>query len=1037
MRMFRKVVFFLSLLIHLFNSNVHAASIQSSLMTAVRTFMAERVIFEQFRERLIQSLQKNRSLDLSSLQALLDFYGIKQHVSSKNEAIEIIIKAYHSKHELVSNQDLSTNILQIDQELPDTVSHMQKFDFQFMNEAAGLTFLANAPRGVENHAITFHAHNFSAGLTLRPMSTGPTVYQLMAQDHARRDNLRFLIEHDPNLYLEYRIQRGRCIDQIKRMLDLSTNLDALTAQLSVNNLSLWDAYDEGVILTDWVKPGIQNLLFKDGNFVGVDTQEKLGKLLAIADKFFKETLSKQEYIKLLQEYTHRAIPGADILLKRALGTNGYWDAIKNYVAESISFYPAMIDSEIAQSPMIQNCVKIFELCKREKFDEARKIVASLQVYTDRDSKYRINEAHYLSLLVENEYSRVFNSYGIRYTDTTDPYYTVGKQILDVCPYSEKQQLQKALQETIKERSARLDTLLSGATKAQKDSPYIKAVGYKILDAQSGNEVVDILSDFAKDHPNENARNAYSVFVKKGLPSCSSANDVVKNVPMPASIELAVNQEIRKWYGYCAGTKIETSSQKELIQRALEHLSCACKENAYKDDHLYLAQRFYADATDDNPEKIFLKMPHLTSHDESSIQGQLERHVLTRSCHVLAQATDEKEICNIIEKANSVVEGIHAGRIRTVDEVEHAWHAQEESALLSGTSEIYPIKEHELIEEKFTPPYGCGSGFLDEFQRALFDFYDEVFEWEEPYGGACFAGSERAKNLFDPESQEIEEEIDLDAVPQCNAGQQTLPSFGDAVEDVKEREKDKDKNKNYDTEEAKNSEFIEEFIKSIIKEKVITKEHEQKLEEFKKEILKLAKEYNLDNVAESMEVYNVTLEKVLKRNVIIAIKKLSQMLSIVNSNDPIKTFKYDSAHKNNITSSSIQEALAGKGCMEQGVLGKLTRAIIEGDDFIEIDTGKGWDVKTASSESLEGKYIFDSVSFIDKLKDSVSDGENIILQISDLFEVDCNVLLEGIIEKFAAEELKKIVIIDAYDAKRTLFANQFLKAKIKDERTHLV
>lgn len=1008
--------------------DVQSATLQfKHFMASVQTFMADRVIFEQFRERLIQSLQMNRSIDLGSLQELLDFYGIRQQVVSKNEAIELILKAYHAKNELLRGQDLPANVLQINQELPVVASHIEKFDFRFMNEAAGFTFLANAPRGVENHAITFQGQNFSAGLSLRPMCARPTVYELMAQDYARRDNLRFLIEHDPKVYLEYRIQRTRCIEQIKRMLDLSNSLDALTAQVSVNNLFLWDAYEEGVILTDWVKPGIQNLLFKNGNFIAIDTQERLGQLLAIADKFFKETLPKEEYIQLLQEYTRRVIPGADILLKRALGINGYWDAIKTYFKESFSFFPAMIDSEVAQSRMIQNCVKIVELCKDEKFDEARKIIASLQAYTNEDSKYRINEAHYLSLLVENEYSRVFNSYGIRYTDTIDPYYPVAKHILDACPYTQKHELQKAIQETIKERSAQLHTLLRGATSAQKKSLFIKAVGYKILDAQNTNEMVDILSSFAKDHTDENARNAYSVFVSYGFPSFLSANECAKNFRMPVSIETMGNEDIRKWYGYCAGLQIETNEQKELVNRSLEHLSLACKENPYRDDHLYMAQRFYADATSGSEEKLFLKMPNLACHDTASINGQLEREVLRKSCESFRNTPDEKEIPQIIEKANRVVGCIQSGKVRTIQDVEQVWNAQDECTVLSGPSEIYPEKELEVVEEEFTPPYGCGTSFLDEFQRAFFDFTHEVFDWEEPYGGACFPGSERAKSLFDPETQEIEEGIDVDSIPQCNGGQQTLPAFGDSTEEAEEGGENKKTEKNQDSEEVKKneSEIIENIIKKALEDKKLTDEQLSNIEEFRVQLSDLIKEYGKDNVFEASEIYEITLHRICNRG-ITAIKKLSKILQIINEDELTKSFKFDPAQNYKVTASSVEEALAGRECMVQKLLGLLKRALEKEDDFTEVEPGVNWDVKTPRSESLEGKRIFDIVKIIRSLRIAYDKGENLIINITNLNNDDTETLYQEIKKEFSEKELIRTVVVHAEAPSKSKNKEQFVE-----------
>lgn len=988
-------------------------------MTAVQTFMPDRIIFEQFRERLIQSLQKNRSIDLGSLQALLDFYGIKQQAASRNGAIELILKAYHSKSKLLQGQDSTTNILQINQELPLAASQIRKFDFRIMNEAAGLTFLARAPRGPENYALSYQGKYLSMGLDLHPVTAVMAPYERIMDFEARRDMMRFCIENDPTMRFEYHLQRSVCIELIKRMLDFSENYDALAAQLSINNLILPDIYDEGAILCDWVKPGIQNVLFKDGNFIAVDTQQKLGKLLEIVHPFLNEALHANEYMKLLQEFKHKGVPTADILLKRVLGTSGWWDSIKNTVSEALTPFPQMIDEEIRQSRMLQNCTKIASLCKQEKFDEARKIVASLQVYSGPESVFQINEAHYLSKIVENEYSTVFNSYGIRYTDTIDPYYPVFKHILDACPYAQKHELQKAIQETIKERSAQLDTLLSRATTVQKESSFIKAVGYKILDAQNTNEVVDVLSNFAKDHSDETVRNAYSVFVSNGFPSFLSVNECAKNFYMPASIETLANQDIRKWYGYCAAFKIENDSQKELIQRSLEHLSLACKEYLYKDDHLYMAQRFYADAASVSGQKLFLKMPNLARYDVASITGQLQREVLRKSCKELASAPDEKEICKIIKKANQVVNKIQSGKLKAVQDLEKAWNIQAECAVLSGTSEIYPENKLEVVEEEFTPPYGCGTSFLDEFQRAFFDFNHEVFDWEEPYGGACFPGSERAKNLFDPESQEIEEEIDVDAIPQCNAGQQTLPSFGDSEEEAEEEEKKED-DKNSEEARKNEIEIIENIIRDALEGKSITEEQAANLEKFRIQLIQLLREYGEGAFSEAIEAYNLNYYKLLKKETMTALNELVDSIKKINNYAEYVSFKHDVASNGKITTASIQEAIAGIACIKQEILGELIRAKNKEEDFEELTTGKLWDVKTARSFSLEGLKIFKPDSFCDALSKAYESNqdENLIVQITNLSDSDLQKLYDVMFKRFSIDEIKRTIVVDANNSERS-------------------
>lgn len=1008
-----------------FNSNLQAALTQTQFMTAFQTIVDSRVLIEQLREYLIKECKKKKSFDLQSLQMLLDYYGIQKDVKSKNEAIELILKCYHEKQSALP----SSQVLVLSKEIPKTASISPKFDFRVQNEAAGFIYFPNSPRGPENYPLCYQGQNVAIGIDMRPISGAMSWYEQVANYEARRSWAQFCIEHNGELRFEYQMQRARCVDHIKRMLDYSSNLEALGAQLSVNNLYLFDAYDEGAILCDWVKPGIQNLLFKDGNFVAIDSQEKLGKLLEISDRFLKVALSKEEYVQLLQEYKTKGIPTADILLKRALGINGWWDAIKCSLSESFSSFPQPLDAEIANSPMVQNCTKALRLCEEEKFDEARKIVASLSSCSNLEEKrYRANEAHYLSLLIENEYSAVYNSYGIRYSDTADPHYAIAKNILDLCPHAQKSELQAVFQEAIAQRRSELDVLLKHATTLQKELPIIKAVAYKIIDAQNSNEIVDILLSCAKDHTDEQMRVVYSVFVSKGLPVCISANECAKQFKMPAPIELMGNEEIRKWYGYCAQVKIESAVQKDLINRAFSHLARACTENDYRHDHLYMAQRFYEDAVGTSKEKIFLEVPSLTHVFANPIQNQLQNELLKKVCDFLRQAESEKEIPAILEKAQRAWEAISAAEVKNLQDLDALWAKQQETAVLSGTSEIYPEREEEIVEEQFIPPYGCGNSLVDEITRSLLDFTEELFDWEEPYGGICFPGDERAKNLYDPESQEIEEQIDVDKIPQCNGGQQTLPSFGESAEEAENKEKSSETEEEVASEDSKEVHIIEEIINEALKDRKLTEEQLSKVEEFKTQLSELIKEYDRDTILEALEVYKLTLTRICKNNGILALKKIARSLIIINKEEEIKSFKFDAARAGQVTTSSIEEAVAGKACMDQGILEKLVRATTTEDDFVEVGIEKtiNWDVKTPRSESLEGKYIFNVAEIIESLKDAYEKGENLIIQIDHLNDSDLIEFYNQVSKSFTENEFKRTVIVHSTSPEKSKRSNEFVK-----------
>ena len=536
--------------------------------------------------------------------------------------------------------------------------------------------------------------------------------------------------------------------------------------------------------------------------------------------FLKAALDKEEYIKLLQESEGRRCRD-QILLARALGLNSYWDAFKNCVNNCLSFYPYALDKEIADSRMIKNCTDALALCKSEKFDEARKIVTSLRMPTNsKDLSFRASEAYYLSALIENEYSAIYNPYGVRYTDTADPYYAIAKSLLDSCSVREKLEFQKVIQENIAYRSAELSKLLANAASAQKESPYIKAVGYKILDAQDNNEIVDILSGFAKDHEDNNARSTYRVFVSEGLPRVLVANECAKNFSMPAAIELQASEDARKLFGYCAGLKIETEEQKELINRALLHIERAVQEEVFSQEHLSLARHFYTAARDKN--SLLLKLPHLIQPFKNPAQNVLRKKLFSNLCDSLDQAENDQAVLATVEKTQKAWVAIQSEQIKTLKELEELWSYKPEDHLLSATSEIYPEKEIEKIEEEFKPPYGCGNSFVEELQRALIEYTEELFKGQDPYGYHYLPWPERAYNPYDPENQEVEEVIDIDEIPQCNGGQQTLPSFGESRVETETGQEDEKNNGNGD------AKGVDEWIKKITKDKNLTEEQEIKI-----------------------------------------------------------------------------------------------------------------------------------------------------------------------------------------------------------------
>lgn len=261
--------------------------------------------------------------------------------------------------------------------------------------------------------------------------------------------------------------------------------------------------------------------------------------------------------------------------------------------------------------------------------------------------------------------------------------------------------------------------------------------------------------------------------------------------------------------------------------------------------------------------------------------------------------------------------------------------------------------------------------------------------------------------------------------QCNWSQQKqLESFN-----VNSSEQEKNDSPKSNAREDNSKEIvidIEKIKRRIIEGKPIRPEHEQTINEFLEVIKELAKKYGKENVLEALEAYNINLHKASRKTCLIAINELTQILNEINLNPLFKTFKYDIAHNNGVTQSSILEALAGKACMEQKILSPLQRAKNDGQDFVEICSGKEWDVKTARSYSLEGLPIFIVKDFIKALEIAYSKNENIIIQITDLSEIDLKTLYENLAKKFSIREFEKTVIIHAKDPSKSKKSEELIK-----------
>lgn len=192
------------------------------------------------------------------------------------------------------------------------------------------------------------------------------------------------------------------------------------------------------------------------------------------------------------------------------------------------------------------------------------------------------------------------------------------------------------------------------------------------------------------------------------------------------------------------------------------------------------------------------------------------------------------------------------------------------------------------------------------------------------------------------------------------------------------------------------------------------QQKEKLEHFAQEIKKLEAECGKENVDEALKVHKVDERAILHRqNVLEQVKETARDLKEINSNPRCKPFKYDPAQGNKVTLNSIDEAMAGKACEEQGLLDvPITRSLNRGEDFIDASK-QAWDVKTPRSYALNGKYIFDAKDFVcNAVKPEYPLGENVIINITKLEQADLGELYKELLSRLTKSELSRTIIVHA-------------------------
>lgn len=119
---------------------------------------------------------------------------------------------------------------------------------------------------------------------------------------------------------------------------------------------------------------------------------------------------------------------------------------------------------------------------------------------------------------------------------------------------------------------------------------------------------------------------------------------------------------------------------------------------------------------------------------------------------------------------------------------------------------------------------------------------------------------------------------------------------------------------------------------------------------------------------------------------------------------------DPAHGGKITEGNIQEATVGLMAKRLKALPSLHREVTGAAEFIE-DSGQKWDVKSPFSPPSmpSSTWVFDANHQVDNLRHDLSEGENVILDLSRCTHADSSQLLELMKGELSREEKGQVLV----------------------------
>ena len=187
-------------------------------------------------------------------------------------------------------------------------------------------------------------------------------------------------------------------------------------------------------------------------------------------------------------------------------------------------------------------------------------------------------------------------------------------------------------------------------------------------------------------------------------------------------------------------------------------------------------------------------------------------------------------------------------------------------------------------------------------------------------------------------------------------------------------------------------------------------------DFAKTVNSLSAKYGKNNVEQALKILNLHENNFTKRSYAFdSLERVINDIKKINSSPRWESFKFDAAKGGMVDANSINEAIAGIACEEQGLLqAPLIRSSGLAEEFID-PLKQAWDVKTPPSFSPSGKKIFNEIEFIKSINAELLGKENIILNISLLDKNDLAKLYTRLASDLTKVDLQRIVIVHSYDS----------------------